>query len=182
MVSFRNILLLLIITSSSAFAKTPSEAANDYFGMLKDKNYKAAALLFDPSALKEFRQMMGFTDEVSPEAQKQFFTAFFGSESNMKTVSKLSDVEYFSSFLTAVFAQLESVGGVNFDKMEVIGEVMEGNNIAHVVTRTKVSAGEIELESMEVVSFKKSDKEWRALLSGKLKGIAIQLKAAFSKK
>ena len=79
-------------------------------------------------------------------------------------------------------AQAEAAGGLNFDGMEVLGEVKEGANVAHVVMRNRVSVGEIEIEAMEVVSFKKVGKDWKALLSGKMKGLANQLRTAFNRR
>lgn len=58
------------------------------------------------------------------------------------------------------------------------GAGLGGKDVAHVVTRNKVSVGEIEVEAMEVVSFRKVGSEWKALMLGKIKGLASQLKAA----
>jgi hypothetical protein len=174
----RFVITILLLSTSLAFAKTASETATDYFNVLKQKDYGRAATFFDPAALGEFRQMMSFVDEIPAEGQKEFFAVFFGPEASRESIARLSDSHYFASFLRATMAQAESVGGVNFGKMEILGEVMEGKDVAHVVTRNKVSVGEIELETMEVVSFKRTGSEWKALLSGKIKGVAGQLKAA----
>ncbi len=171
-------ILIFIVASSSAYAKSASETAIDYFNTLKDKDYNGAAAYFDPSALDDFRQMMSFINEVPAEGQQSFFKAFFGPESTKESVSKLSNSEFFSYFLRAVMTQAEAVGGLDFNGMEVLGEVMEGSDVSHVVTRNRVSVGEIELEAMEVVSFKNNGKEWKALMSGKMKGMASQLRAA----
>jgi hypothetical protein len=48
-----------------------------------------------------------------------------------------------------------------------------------VVTRNKVGVGELKIESMEVMSFKKTADGWKALLNGEMTGVAAQLKAAF---
>jgi len=48
---------------------------------------------------------------------------------------------------------------------------------SHVVTRNKVTVGEVDVEALEVVSFKRIGSEWKALLSGRSKGLANQLKA-----
>ncbi|MDH3974922.1 MAG: hypothetical protein OEV42_11645 [Deltaproteobacteria bacterium] len=170
-------LLLIVFSSTSVYAKNASETAKDYFNRLKKKDYNGAASYFDPNALNEFRQMLSFINEIPAEGQKGFLEAFFGAGATKESVSKLSNSDFFSSFLKAVMSQAEAAGGINFDGMEVLGEVLEGSNISHVVTRNRVSMGEIEMEAMEVVSFKKNGKEWKALLSGKMKGMARQLRA-----
>lgn len=174
-------LLLLIFSNTSAYAKNATETAVDYFDMLKKKNYSAAATYFDPQALKEFREMMSFINEMPAEGRQGFIEAFFGQGATKESVSKLSNSDFFSSFLKAIMKQAEKAGGINFDNMEVLGEVMEGSQIAHVVSRNKISMGGMELETMEVVSFKKNGKEWKALLSGKIKGMASQLRAAINR-
>ena len=155
------VIAILLLSSSPSFAKSASETAIDYFYTLQQKDYNRAATFFDPAALGEFRQMMSFANEIPAEGQQEFFTAFFGPEANRESVAKLSDASFFASFLRATMSQAEAVGGVNFEKMEILGEVMEGKDVAHVVARNKVSVGEIELEAMEVVSFKKSAKNGR---------------------
>lgn len=175
------IIAILLLSTSPAFAKTASETATYYFNVLKQKDYDRAATFFDPAALGEFRQMMSFVNEIPDEGQQQFFTTFFGLEASRESISKLSDANFFASFLRAAMEQAETVGGVNFGKMEVLGEVMEGKDVVHVVTRNKVSVGEIEVEAMEVVSFKRIGSEWKALMSGKIKGLASQLKAALGR-
>ena len=172
------VIAILLLSSSITFAKTATDTAADYFNTLKQKDYNRAATFFDPAALDEFRQMMSFVNEIPGEGQVQFFTTFFGPGASRESIGKLSDTNFFASFLRATLAQAETVGGVNFGKMEILGEVMEGKDVAHVVTRNKVSVGEIDLEAMEVVSFKRIGNEWKALLSGKIKGVASQLKAA----
>ncbi|MDJ0913898.1 MAG: hypothetical protein QNI95_10030 [Desulfobacterales bacterium] len=176
------VIAIVILTSSIAYAKSASDTAIDYFNVLKQKNYRSAAAFFDPHALESFRQMMGFINEMPAESQQAFFPAFFGSGANKESVSKLSNAEFFASFLRAMMAQAEAAGGLNFDGMEVLGEVKEGANVAHVVMRNRVSVGEIEIEAMEVVSFKKVGKDWKALLSGKMKGLANQLRTAFNRR
>ncbi|MBI1919445.1 MAG: hypothetical protein HYS23_00025 [Geobacter sp.] len=160
------------------FAKTASETATEYFNTLQQKDYARTATFFDPAALGEFRQMMSFMNEIPEEGQQEIFTALFGPQASRESVAKLSDANFFASFLRATMAQTEAVGGINFGKMEILGEVKEGKDVAHVVTRNKVSVGEIEVEAMEVVSFRKIGSEWKALMSGKIKGIASQIKAA----
>ena len=174
-------LIALVIASTSAYAKSAAETTQDYFNALKQKDYGSAATYFDPAALNDFRRMMGFMFELPAEQQQKIFPAFFGQQATAESVAKLSDTAFFAAFLGAVMAQAESAGGVNFDGMQVIGEVAEGPDLMHVVTRNQVTAGEMKVETMEVVSFRKDGKQWKALLSGKIKGMANQLRAAFSR-
>lgn len=175
------VVVILLLSNSLSFAKTASETATEYFSALRQKDYSRAATFFDPAALGEFRQMMGFIQEIPEEGQQQFYTIFFGPEATKESIAKMSGADFFASFLRATIAQAETLGGVNFEKMEVLGEVKEGNDISHVVTRNKVTVGEVEVEALEVISFKRIGNEWKALLSGKIKGLANQLKATLQR-
>ena len=174
-------LLLLAFTSFPTFGETPSDAAKDYFKLLQSKDYTAVAKSFYPEALAELKNMMSFVSEIPEEKQKMFIPALFGTEANADTLMKMSDTQFFASFLGSVMGKIDSAGGLDFSNMEVLGEVMEGTELAHVVTRNKMVVGEMELEMMEVISFKKHDKEWKALMTGKIKGFAQQMKAALTK-
>lgn len=174
-------LVFIIFLGGLAQAQTPSEAVKAYFKVLRQKDFDAAVDFFDPVALGEFRQTMSFVDEIPPQSQQKFFETFFGPGVTKASTSKLSNAEFFSAFFRAVMAQVEAAGNLNFDGMEVLGEVMEEPDIAHVVTRNKVSVGNIEVEAMEVVSLRKNGDSWKTLMSGKMKGIATQLRAAFNR-
>jgi len=173
---------ILMLAGGTVSAKTASETATEYFGTLQQKDYDGAAKYFDPAALGEFRQMMSFVSELGEDVQTMYYTTFFGEGATKDSVTKLSDALFFATFLRSVMAQADAAGGINFDKMEVLGEVMEGKDVAHVVTRNKVSVGEIEVEAMDVASFRKIGEEWKALMSGRLKGMPVQLKAALRRR
>ena len=65
---------------------------------------------------------------------------------------------------------------INYDDVEILGEVVEGEDLAHVVTRNKYLFKDQYVESVEVSTFKKVDGEWRVQMSGKLKGIALAIR------
>ncbi len=170
----------IALFSGSVYAKSASDVAAEYYGVLKTKNYEEAASYFDQAALSEFRNMMSFITELPDQKVEGVLAVFFGEGATKDTVSKLPDSKFFSSFLSAMMSRAEAAGGLNFDGMEILGEIKEGEDISHVVTRNKVTVGDITLEAMEVVSFRKIDGEWKALMSGKLKGMATQMRAALS--
>lgn len=162
-----------------SFAETASDRAKMYFEDLQQGKYKVAASHFDPSQLKEFRQMMEFYKALPEEHSKRFVQTFFGENQSVDKVAKLSDAEFFAGMLTFIMRQAQAAGGVDFNGFQVLGEVPEGE-VIHLVTRNQVSVGHISTEAMEVVSLKKNGDEWRMLMSGKVKGLPNQIKAAFS--
>lgn len=172
-------LLILLSLTTSAFAQTPSEQAVKYFEVFKSGEYDKAASFFDPKAIKDFRKMFDFGDALPENQQTEFYTTFFGEDSTKESVAKLTDLEFFSSVLAFVLGQAMGAGGVEFQKVEILGEVPEGKKVIHVLARTNVKSGKIKMEAMEVLSFRKSKDGWKLLLSGKMKGMAAQLREAF---
>ncbi|MCW8108983.1 hypothetical protein OPS25_10805 [Alteromonas ponticola] len=173
------IFFLSIIFCANTCAGTAVEKVEQYLGELKNKNYHATASYFESSELSEFRELMSFYKELPLEVQSQLLHHFFGPEATEETVEKLSDSEVFASFIKVTFQQLEAVGGLNLEEIEILGQVDEGQDITHVVTRNNVTAGEVEMEQMEVISLKKIKGEWKLLMSAKVKGMPNQIRAAF---
>jgi hypothetical protein len=176
----KHFLLLAVLLTNVAWAETASDRAMAYFDDINNRNFAAAAGQFDPAQLKEFRTMMEFYKELPPEVQTEFVQGFFGPTQTVESINNVSDVEFFASIFNFVMQQADQAGGINFDGVEILGEVKEGDNIAHLVTRNRVSVGEIEVEAMEVVSLKKQGDGWRMLMSGSIKGLPAQLNAVFS--
>lgn len=176
----RNIFwLCLLCVSHFSYAETAIERAHQYFDDLKAYKFIDAASHFDTDQLKEFRSLMEFYKEIPAEAQAHFITTFFGKDHTHHTLSELSDLEFFAGVFDFLMKQADAMGGLNFENIEILGEVPEGDNLVHLVTRNKVIMGEIELESMEVVSLKKNDHTWKVMLNSQIKGLPAQIKAAF---
>jgi hypothetical protein len=176
----RYLVLILVLFSNFASAETSTDRAKMYFSDIENRNFTAAAEHFDPVQLKEFRKMMEFYKEIPPEAQKQFIQTFFGAEQTLESMETVTDTEFFSGLFSFIMKQADAAGGLSFDGIEILGEVKEGKHVSHLVTRNRVSVGELEMEAMEVISLKKVGDEWRVLMSGKIKGLPQQLKAAFN--
>jgi len=171
---------VLLLSSGLVYGATAPETTAAFYAQLQKGDFEAAAGYFDPPALTEFRQSLNIINEAPPAAQQQFREAFFGAGATADSIAKLSDADFFSSFLRTALSQAEALGKVNFDNMEILGGVMEGPDVAHVVVRNRVSVGEMEVEGMEVVSCKKRGDEWKLLVSTQMKGLANQIRAALS--
>jgi len=176
----RMAIVLLILSSSSVYGATPTETTEAFFKQLKKGDFEAAAALFYPPALTEFRESLGIINDAPATAQQQFRKAFFGEKATPDSVAKMSDSEFFASFLRVAVTQAEAQGTANFDGMEILGEVMEGPDVAHVLTRNRVSVGDFEVETMEIVSCRKQGDEWKLLVSSEMKGLANQIRSALA--
>lgn len=160
---------------------SPEAISRSYFEMLKQKQWTTIAELYDPKALSDFREMMSFLSEVPDEAASRVFSSLFGPGSTKESVKAMPDLQFFSSFLQGVMAQAAQLGQLDFKKIDVLGSVSEGDSLRHVITRTQVLLGDIDMEAMEVVSFRKNDDKWRILMQGKMKGMAQHIRNALKK-
>ncbi len=76
--------------------------------------------------------------------------------------------------------QVAMLGQLDFQSMDVLGSIPEGDDVRHVVIRTKIAVGEMTVEEMEVVSYKETEAGWKIQLQGKIKGMAQQMKATMA--
>ena len=85
---------------------------------------------------------MSFISEVPDEVAPEVLTQFFGPGTTKETLKTMSDTDFFSSFLKRVMAQAEQLGGIQFEKVDILGTVPEGENLCHVLlTRTHTNIG-----------------------------------------
>lgn len=174
---------ILVFAAAAAFAsvcraESPEERATMYFQDLQEQQYVEAARHFTPEGLREFREDMGFYKSLPAEVQSEFIQSLFGPAQTVESVSGLSDVQFFAALLGFIMRQAQAAGGLDFEDVEILGQVTEGEDVVHLVTRSNVSVGGVSIEDMEVVSLKRRDEEWRVMLSGRIKGIAQRLEAA----
>lgn len=169
------LLLAALLLPITAQAKLASQVAADYYNALKRSDYPAAASFYDRNALREFRSMMSFINELPPQTSLQVYKKLFGDSATKLSVNALNDVDFFAAFLGAMMANVQAQTKLSFDQLQIIGEVIEGPMV-HVVTRNKVSAGTLKVEAMEVISLKRTSKRWRILMSGRIKGMAESIR------
>ena len=173
--------LALLLCGQLAYSQTASDAAVKYIDALKRKDYEAVAAMYLPAALADFRKTMSFVTQFPEDEQDGFYASFFGPDADKESVAKLSDAQFFARFLAARGLEAGAQDGVAPGDAKVLGEVAEGANVAHVVTRSKGKVGEADIEQLQVLSFTKSNGAWRAMLSGELKAIPQQLRAALGR-
>lgn len=179
---FLRVIAILMFFTCSLFAQGPEEITEEYFQLLEDQKWEEIASLFDENALSDFRGMLQFLFENdSLPALAQVRSQFFGPSITSAQVNEMTDQIFFSKFLGGIFQQAAQLGSLNFTKLEILGSVKEGKDTVHVVTRNVVGFGEMEMENMEIVSFKKVETQWKILLSGKIKGFAQQLSKMLNK-
>lgn len=179
--NIKNLLILLILLLPNfGWAETPTQRLAMYFHDIQDRNFSAVAGHFDSDQLREFRHMMEFYKDFPIDHQQQIVQIFFGTRQTVSSVQALKDVQFFAGVFAFMMRQAEKSGELKFDGVEVLGEVREGDDIVHLVTRNHGRIGSMKLEAMEVISLRKSGQGWHILMSAKIKGFPDQLRAAFA--
>ncbi|MGB0373217.1 MAG: hypothetical protein ACPGN3_17950 [Opitutales bacterium] len=173
-----SLLLLFVLFINGASAKTPEELSKEYFDLLVTQDWNKIGALYDPAALSDFKDMMSFLGEIPDDAAGPVLGQFFGPGTTSEDVAGMSDVAFFTGFMRGVMVQAAAVGQLNFENIDILGTLEEGENLNHVVIRTRVGIGEMSLEAMEVITFSNASGEWKIVLQGKIKGMAKQMKAA----
>ena len=177
---FRFVPVFLMIACGPAFGKSASDTAKDFYDFLKQGNYSAAAKYYDPAALREFRELMSFEQDIPVEKRNIYFQTFFIPPLTEGSVSALSDQDFFVSFWRGILASERFFGEIKYDDVNILGIVMEGENLAHVVIRNRITVAEDDVESVEVTTFGKVGDQWKVKMSGKLKAIALTLRWQFT--
>ncbi len=172
----------VLLLSSAVHAADPEALSKAYFTMLSQQQWDEIAKLYDPASLNEFREMMSFLVEVPDDAAPRVLGSFFGSGATKTSVKALSDEAFFARFLGGVMAQGARQGELDFRKIDVLGTVIESDMLQHVVIRTHIGVGDMDLEAMEVISFKKQGDRWGLLMQGKIKGLAQRIKTVLQNK
>jgi len=175
----RLLIILFVLVSTQAVAKSASETAREYFDSLKQGNYRAAADYFDPSGLPEFRSLMSFDKEITEDQKQVYFKAFFEPDLNDQSFEELSDIDFLAAFLHGVLTSESFSQMINYKNVEIIGEINERDDLTHVLTRQGISLGGHKMEMVEVTSFNKVGGEWKIRLTGRLKGVAVMIRQQF---
>lgn len=173
------ITLFFISGSAPASEKSASDATRDFYDLINQGNYSAAARYFDPASLQEFRSLMSPDKGVAEEKKQFFFQEFFEPDLTDESIEKLSDTDFLAAFLHGVITSERFSQMINYKNVEIIGEVKERADLAHVLTRQWVSLGGHKMEVIEVTSFNKVGNEWKMRMTGKLKGVAIMIRQEF---
>jgi hypothetical protein len=164
------VLAVLAFAPALAAQETPEQVVQRYFDSFRTGDYATNVSLMHPEALLAMKETMSGLVAIPGAADEPEFREMFG----------VGTVEEFNQLAPAVLmerilrSQLE-----NPDMKEVLataqttvlGHVMEGDTVAHVVYRMRMSIGEMEMDQVQVAPLKRADGEWRVLLTGSLAGM-----------
>ena len=169
-------IIFLISASVQAIEKSVSDTAREFYNSLKHEDYSAAATYIDPAALREFRQLMNFEKELTPEQKQFYFQEFFEPDLTDTSIDNLSDVELMAAFLRGVITSEHFSQSIDYKNVEIHGEINEQEDLAHVVVRHWISIAGNKMEIFEGTSCNKTEGNWKVRMTGKLKGVAVMIR------
>ena len=157
---------------SFAQQPTPEALAQQQLEAVNRGDWKAYAANMHPKSLGRLQEMMmpiiDATETKSTRAGQDMRSMLFGGRSSAD-LKAMSPNEFFEIFMTSVTKFPGMAEALKNARGQVLGQVKEGENTVHIVTRTSTSIPGIPTFSkMEVMSFEREGDQWKGLLSGEM--------------
>lgn len=166
---------------SAASAEQPEEVAHLYIRAMADAQINAVADQMHPSALDRFKSIMTeIADAISaaPADRKpspKVVNALFGDE-GPAVVKDLPPRDVFVRFMSNLTTFVPQIRAMHAgSEYQVLGNVTEGGNLAHVVFRATLSQEGREMTKMSVLSLKRDGEHWKVLLTDDLENLVSGL-------
>lgn len=167
---------LSIVTGATGavFAQeTPESTAKAYFAAMQASDWAKLASLMHPDALASIKRMFAtaIKADQTGDAAKTIFKLKSAAE-----YSQLSDAAVFErlmDFIANVEPDMKTA--LSSSTNTILGKVDESTDLSHVVFRSRSKLEGNEINEVDLLSFKKQDSTWRALLPSDLEGILSQL-------
>jgi hypothetical protein len=170
--------IVFFLSSFPAFsAEQPEEVAHLYIRAMADARLNVVADHMHPSALDRFKGIMTEVADAITSAPldrkppAKMVSALFGEEGPaiVKDLPPRDVFVRFMSNLTTFVPQIRVMHAGS--EYQVLGHVVEGGNLAHVVFRATLSQGEHEVTKMSVLSLKRDGEHWKVLLTDDLENL-----------
>ncbi len=173
-------LLAALVAAAPAAAQvppeTPDQVAQQFLEATRDTNWARMAGLLHPLALA---QLHGFFAPIlqcqTPDAA-EVRRQIFGITSSVQAARTTDSALAATLFRTAAGGQRELAGLLHTARLQVLGDVPEGRDTVHVVSRLAVTFDSMDVTEMEVVSLARSGPTWRVLLKSDFTALAVALR------
>ena len=153
-------------------AGSPRAVAERVLGALASRNAAAFVSDMHPEALAAFKSgvVRGLSQVTAAEDKAEAEKFFQGSETFDQLSSMPAD-RFFAAYMGGVFQRMRQEGDVRVN-YAVLGEVLEGSNLVHVVYRGRITREGQVLSDVDILTLRRSPGGWKALLSGELRALA----------
>lgn len=155
-----------------ARAGTPRAVAERVLASLARKDADAFTRDVHPEAIAAFRaNVVRILEQSATPDQRAQGLKFFGGARSVDELKKMPAERVFVAYMRGVFGRMPAGTELRITN-SVIGEVLEGDALAHIVYRSRVASPKESVANVTVLSLRRSPGGWKALLDGDLQGLA----------
>lgn len=166
-------LLCLAVPVAAQEPASPEALARAAAEATKKGDWAAFARLMHPEALAELKRM--FRPIIAAEGAGAMRAAFFGTE-KVEQFDALDDVAVFERLMTNLAKNVPGMAeAMASSEMFVVGSLPEGDQLVHVVYHAGAKTEGMTFSKTSVMTFRRYQGEWRALLAGSIEGLAARL-------
>lgn len=159
--------------SQASTSGTPEEFAKRYIATINAGNFAATAALMHPVALTSVRHFLlalASRDPSGMTLQK------FAGVQDTAALRALPDSEMYARFIKASFeTQPELSSALRTATGQILGHVDEAPDLTHVVYRMTMQLSGTPLHKIDVLSLRRWNGQWRALLSDDLESVTARI-------
>jgi hypothetical protein len=154
----------------AAGQETPEQVVERYYETFRSGDYAANAAMMDPDALEELKSTVAqLVETVGDEGGDELRTTFgVGSAAELRA---LAPEALYERMLRATLGDEEMRDILQQAEIRVLGHVPEGEDVAHVVYRMRVSFGGVEVNQVQIAPVRRTPAGWRVMLTGSLAGM-----------
>jgi hypothetical protein len=179
-VGFLLILSLLPASSqetAAAMPPDPEAVTQAFLDALESEGMGATGRFFDPAALAEIKTaFLGLLELEAAKGEGELRGLLFAGDPSWEQIQALPPTDFYQAVMRFIEVQMGQVDA-HVAGGKVLGTVMEGEDLAHVVTRVQVGIGDEGVSSLDVVSLRRSDTGWALLLKGEMQQMVQAIRA-----
>ncbi|HWC73635.1 MAG TPA: tetratricopeptide repeat protein [Gemmatimonadales bacterium] len=159
--------------------ETPQQVTLRMIDAMRANDWQTMAALMDPRALHQLREFLSilFDTPNVDQIRKELLGV-----STVAEAQALSDTAMFEALLRYTTKSNPELGDVfRSAKVQILGQVNEGPDTAHVVYRMQMTVEGTPVTTMDVVSLTRSAAGWRGLLKADMSAFAAAIRAAIQR-
>ena len=160
---------------SAADTESAQQVTMRFIDAMRANDWKAVAALMHPGALRQLREFFSVLFEA-PNADP--IRRELLGVSSAAEAKALSDTAMFESLLRVSAKSPELADAFRTATVQILGQVNEGPDTAHVVYRMQITLEGTPVTTMDVFSLARSPAGWRGLLKGDMAAFAAAIRAA----
>jgi hypothetical protein len=175
----RSILILAALSAvtwayfARAAQDTPESVAKAYFAALQSADWAKCASLMHRDELASMKRTFAaaINAERTGDAAKTIFK--LKSVAEYSQLNEATVFERVMDFITSVEPDMKTAMASSTNT--ILGRVDESPDLAHIVFRSRTKMGGEEINEVDLISFKKQDSTWRALLPSDIENMLNSL-------